>query len=230
MSRTLCAVSTSVILVLSVADGVASASDRADARRLIAPMAGVERVVERDASKLETLGVAWGAVVAPCLREGYAGLERAAAEQTITPGEQETFGWVMFATAMADAAVELSGPLDRALATAQRQFARMRIGDRVLRAGARAKARQLATLRAHADIDTCRVIEQWSAAAFSLLELPDDAIALLADDMDKRVLERAGRRLRRLGISRERVDTFGVFPLAAVAAPALIGEVRPPVG
>ena len=155
MSRTLSAVCASVILVLSATGGVASALDRRlDARRLIAPMAVVERVIERDAAELEVLGVTWGAVVAPCLNDGYAGLERAAAAQTITAGERETFGWLMFGTAMVDAAVELSGSLDRELATAQRRFARMRIGDRVLRAGARAKARQLATLRALDDIDT----------------------------------------------------------------------------
>ena len=106
----------------------------------------------------------------------------------------------MVFVAISDAAVELAEPLDRELARAQRSYRRMPISDRVLRAGARAKARELGALRGQQDIDTCDFARRWEATGHSRLELASLApsVERLAPDP---AVDRAMKRLRRLGVS-----------------------------
>jgi hypothetical protein len=129
--------------------------------------------------------------------------------------------------------VELAEPLDGELAKAQRAYRRMTLDDRVLGAGARGKAREIAALRELQDIDTCRFIEAWAGTGFSILDLPDLAPGLtIADDIGgpaaTRAVNRATRRLRQLGTPKGRTENFQMFPLLSVAEPALDDRLLPP--
>jgi hypothetical protein len=218
---------------LARADARTSGSERTDVRRILAPIGAFDRAVETKRPELEQLGAAWSAGVAPCLEAGYAELGRQADAGTLTASDASTYGWILFSVALWDAAVELAEPLDGELAKAKRAYRRMTLGDRVLRAGARGKAREITALRGLPDIDTCRFAAEWSATGFSILDLPDVAPGLaVTDDVGgaaaTRGVKRATRRLRRLGVSKVRAETFQFFPLVTVAEPALGDGPFPP--
>ena len=218
---------------VAVADAKGSASKRSDVRRMLAPIGAFERAVQADRTELEQLGVAWSAGVAPCLLAGYAELGRQADAGTLTEDDATTYGFVLFSVAILDAGVELAEPLDGELAKAQRAYRRKTFGDRVLRAGARGKAREIAALRALPDVDTCRFTEAWTAAGFSIMEMPDLAPGLaftaeLGGSAATRAVERATRRLRRLGVSLRRAEGFQFFPLFSITEPAVGEELFPP--
>lgn len=218
---------------VAVADAKSSASKRSDVRRMLAPVGAFERAVQADRTELEQLGAAWSAGVVPCVQAGYAELGRQADAGTLSEDDASSYGLILFSVAMFDAGVELAEPLDGELAKAQRAYRRKTIGDRVLRAGARGKAREIAALRAVPDVDTCRFTEAWTAAGFSILELPELAPGLaftdeLGGSAATRAVERATRRLRRLGVSRRRAEGFQFFPLISISEPALAEELFPP--
>jgi hypothetical protein len=207
------------------AEARSTASERAEVRKMLAPIGVLDRTVQTRRAELDQLAATWAAGVG-CLQSGYAELGRQADGGTLTETEASSYGAILFSVALLDATVALAEPLDGELARAQRAYRRMTLGDRVLRAGARAKAREIAALRRLPDIDTCRFTETWTATGFSLLDLPDVAPGLaITDDIGgsaaTRAVARAARRLRRLGMSKSRAGAFSAFPLFPVADPAL---------
>src|SRR5262245_29165507 len=143
------------VLLLSAVVTAAPAASRTDARQLLTPMANFERAMMRERPALADRAAVWAATAAPCLKDGYAKVKAGVDAGTLTPVEGTTYSAILFMVAVDDIAVELSGPLDRELANAQSAYARMRPADRVLRAGARAKARELGALRRVGNVDTC---------------------------------------------------------------------------
>ena len=109
----------------------------------------------------------------------------------------------------------------------------MKLRDRVLRAGARAKAQELAHLRRLPDLDTCSITQRWATAGFSLLDLSTVVPELPAESPRRHGRNDSRRardaRLTRLGVSPSRASDFQMFPLINVAGPALFGLSIPPL-
>jgi hypothetical protein len=224
--------------LLATGGGVATASartgsERAQVRQMLAPIKALDRAVMTNLVELVDIGERWASEVTPCVQGAYAEVARLRGAATITENEAWTIAWIVFGVAEADAAVELSVPLDADLAKAQHAYEQMRPRDKVLRAGARGKARELAAFRSIEEIDTCAFAHEWGSNGFSFADPPQLAPGVeiyddLAGPSATLAVHRATKRLRRFGASRTQAESFEFFPTWTLAEPAYRNELLPP--
>ena len=94
----------------------ATAAQRAEARRVVAPIERFARATRAKAPAIEQRGREWSATVAPCLQDGYA-KAASAPDPTLAAS-------VLFYVATLDAAAAMADPLDAELAASQRSYRR----------------------------------------------------------------------------------------------------------
>jgi hypothetical protein len=210
-----------------------SGGSQADVKRILAPVKAFDRAVMSRWGQLEPLGRTWAEATGPCVQETHEEIERRITAGDLRKPDGSLARGLVTAVAIADAALELRGPLERDLVRAERAFRRMPLRDRVLRAGARAKARQVRAVRTMPDIDTCRWVEQWAQAGYGLDEVPEMAPGAhwpheIGGAAAERSVSRAARRLRQLRVSRTRVLVFEIAPVASMAAPAFVNSAFSP--
>jgi hypothetical protein len=224
-----------LVAVVPGSGGVAhanKASKRQDVNRMLAPMKTFDRAVGRRWGSLERRGVAWSATVVPCVQDTYAELRQRRKAGSLGKTEAQLAEVVVLVVAITDSVQHMSAPLDRDLAKAQKAYRTARVRDRVLRVGARAKAKEIAAVRKLGDVDTCAFAAQWTQADFSLRGVPDIAHGVAWDDelggaKAGRDVGKAARRLRQFGASRGKADEFEAFPLIPLSAPAISEDLFP---
>jgi hypothetical protein len=237
----LAGVLTAVALVF--ATGVASsappdarASASSDVRRVLAPLTAFNRAAVRRRAELQPLGEAWQTTLAPCVQTAYEDIRGRRKSGEFTAEQRELAEALIFLVTVYDTAQDVGRPLDGTLAAAERSYRRMTLRDRVLRTGARSKAKELSAWRKLGDVDTCRFAGQWAQRNYSILNVPDLAPGVqLYDDIGgraaTRAVARAAKRLRKLGASKRRAAGFESFPVERLfeeAARMLPQEVLPP--
>jgi hypothetical protein len=225
-----------VVALLPATTGVAeastAASKRQDVNRMLAPMKTFDRAVGRRWGALERRGVAWSATVVPCVQDTYAELRDRRKSGAMGKTESQLAEVVVMVVALTDASQHMAAPLDRELSRAQKAYRNVRVGDRILRVGARAKAREIAAMRKLGDVDTCAFATQWTQADFGLRRIPEMAPGIQWDDelggaKAGRDVAKASRRLRTFGASRGKAEDFAMFPLIPLAAPAISEDLFP---
>jgi hypothetical protein len=230
-------------LALVLATGVASsaqpgarASASPDAGRVLAPIPAFNRAAVRRRSQLRPLAEAWQTTLVPCAQAAYEDIKARRQNGQLTANQRQFAEALTFLVSVYDAAQDVAKPLDGALAAAERSYRRMPVRDRVLRAGARAKAKQLNAWRKLGDIDACRFAEEWAERNYAIRNIPAMAPEArtpieIGGVSASRAVARGAKRLRKLGVRKSRAESFEAFPLEQLvneAARMLPEEIIPP--
>ncbi|HSD79576.1 MAG TPA: hypothetical protein VLB47_02905, partial [Solirubrobacteraceae bacterium] len=158
----------------------------------------------------------WIAEDGPCRRQARDGIAAAASGGTLTADDAATARELLSVPYGVDALHAMAQPLDAQLAVAQHAFATVRVRDRVLRSGARGMARGLAALRALPDVDFCGFAQQWASRGYALDAYVELTATIDASGIDQPAVQRAKKRLRRLGATAAQARRFEGFPLSVL--------------
>ena len=139
------AASASASLRSAAASSVPTARQRGDVRRLLAPIAALRRAVRPHATAVAQAITATQTADRPCLQQARSGIRAAKAAGSLSASDASDARNFVEGLAAVDVLQVVFKPLDREMSSAWRSY-RMHVGDRVLRAGARAEARQLRAL------------------------------------------------------------------------------------
>jgi hypothetical protein len=197
------------------AQAKATASQRAEARRVYAPVAAFKRAIAPEAARLKSTMGAWQKAGQACIDQAQAELK------DVTPApdaDMPAVVGVLLAAQVLDAEQEASKVVRAQLGAARRSYARMRLADRVLRRLARAEAHDIAFVLGLPDIDSCGFYRAWGQTGWSTAQMPPvipgrDNAAPTAEEKAFDRAQKAGlKRLRAFGLPARRVKAVENFP------------------
>jgi hypothetical protein len=191
-----------VIAALTLA-APASAAPRGEAKKLLAPQVAVTRAVKVHRDEITERARAFEERVDACMKD---------AEEIDSANDPEAMAAALaiLVVLVVDLQQEMLAPVSADIRAAADRWRTMKLSDPVLRAGARAQARQLDAVMAVPPVDFCQVYDDWAAGGHQESALP----AWLVDspstqrNHDDTAIAKAAKRLRKLGTGAKQAGAF----------------------